>query len=571
VDRQLDESLDAARGAVHWSRRQRQVLDLLVQGKSNQQIADSLSVSLDGAKWHLREIFAKLGVDSREQAADYWWAQNRLPTRLRRRLRLVTLLTPRWIAALGVGSAAVVTLIVIFALRDLGLAETVGPTLPVATGTAAVRVTGVPTMLLIDWPTSVGVPGKLRPIDPATGADLPGFVAVPQAGNAWLSPQGDFVAAFIYPTQSSGAAVHLIDVSSWIDTAVSPTPTDISAAVWAPDDARFYYFTGVPGSPQVLHAVEVASRTTKTLGDIDVLPTQPAVSPDGRTLYALGVPTGADYVANGDPELLAIDTATGSLRSSLAFPGLPAGQRHTGAGYASYQPALVLSPDGATGYVVDADSNAISVVDLNVMRVRQTVVARAPRSLLHRFSDGLGDLFVSDAQAKDNNSKTRRAILSAGGRYLWISGENDENCDSNLGCTPSPAGLRVIDTTNFSVVYRADGIALLEMNADARTIVGTGFRFSIDPKGDFSGLSGPGILVFDAFTPGTVWHNRDGLGYSSLTLSTDGEYAILQSYFRDDSRPCGSNCSRLTFVDISKREVLHETDWQGWAPSAVGR
>lgn len=557
---------------MHWSARQRQVLDLLVQGKSNQQIADAMSISLDGAKWHLREIFAKLGVDSREEAADYWRAQNRLATRLRRRLRLVTLLTPRWIAALGVGSTAVVTLIVIFALRSA--ADTVGPIPPPTAAPGAVRPAGVPTMLLMDWPGSVGVPGKLRPIDPATGADLPGFaeITVPQAGAVWVSPQGNIAAALIYATQSSGAAVHLIDLSTWADTSVSPMPAVISSAViWAPDGAHFYYFTGVPGSPQVLHVVEVASRTTKTLGEIAVLPTQPAVSPDGRTLYALGVPTGADYVANGDPELLAIDTATGSLRSSLAFPGLLAGQEHTGAGIASYEPALALAPDGTVAYVVDADSNAITSVDLNSMRVRQKVVARAPNSVLRRLGGGLVDLFVSDVRAKGNNAKTRRAILSAGGRYLWITGQNDANCDSNLGCTPAPAGLRVIDTTNFSVVYQADGIGLLEMHADGRTIVGTGFRWNIDSKGSFSGLSGPGILMFDAFKPGTIWHAKDGIGYSAISLSIDGEYAIFQSYYRDDSRACGGNCSRLTFSDLSRGKVLQETDWQARAPTPIGR
>ncbi|OAI44260.1 hypothetical protein AYO38_09885 [bacterium SCGC AG-212-C10] len=52
--------------------RQREVLRLVARGWSNQQIADELGVSLDGAKWHLREIFARLGVDSREEAARLW-------------------------------------------------------------------------------------------------------------------------------------------------------------------------------------------------------------------------------------------------------------------------------------------------------------------------------------------------------------------------------------------------------------------------------------------------------------------------------------------------------------------
>ena len=51
-----------------WTPRQREVLDLIADGKSNQQLADTLGISLDGAKWHMREILSKLDVDTREEA-----------------------------------------------------------------------------------------------------------------------------------------------------------------------------------------------------------------------------------------------------------------------------------------------------------------------------------------------------------------------------------------------------------------------------------------------------------------------------------------------------------------------
>ena len=52
-----------------WTPRQRQVLDLLARGYTNGQIAERLEITLDGAKFHVREILGKLGVDSREDAA----------------------------------------------------------------------------------------------------------------------------------------------------------------------------------------------------------------------------------------------------------------------------------------------------------------------------------------------------------------------------------------------------------------------------------------------------------------------------------------------------------------------
>jgi orotate phosphoribosyltransferase-like protein len=62
-------------------------LGLLVLGRTNGQIADELGISLDGAKWHVSEIITKLGVDSREEAAEYWRAHNGMRLRFTRALR----------------------------------------------------------------------------------------------------------------------------------------------------------------------------------------------------------------------------------------------------------------------------------------------------------------------------------------------------------------------------------------------------------------------------------------------------------------------------------------------------
>ncbi len=70
-----------------WTPRQREVLDLITRGKSNQQIADTLGISLDGAKWHMREILSKLGVDTREEAAEYWRRYNGVAPRFSRLFR----------------------------------------------------------------------------------------------------------------------------------------------------------------------------------------------------------------------------------------------------------------------------------------------------------------------------------------------------------------------------------------------------------------------------------------------------------------------------------------------------
>ena len=52
--------------------RQREVLALIAAGKTNAEIAEDLDISLDEAKYHVREILGKLGVESREEAAAAW-------------------------------------------------------------------------------------------------------------------------------------------------------------------------------------------------------------------------------------------------------------------------------------------------------------------------------------------------------------------------------------------------------------------------------------------------------------------------------------------------------------------
>ncbi|WP_461213221.1 response regulator [Lacticaseibacillus sp. GG6-2] len=51
--------------------REREVLQLIAQGKSNQEIADALFITLKTVKTHVSNILAKLEVDDRTQAAIY--------------------------------------------------------------------------------------------------------------------------------------------------------------------------------------------------------------------------------------------------------------------------------------------------------------------------------------------------------------------------------------------------------------------------------------------------------------------------------------------------------------------
>lgn len=51
--------------------REMEVLKLIAQGKSNQEVADELFIGIKTVKYHLTNLFSKLGVEDRTQAAIY--------------------------------------------------------------------------------------------------------------------------------------------------------------------------------------------------------------------------------------------------------------------------------------------------------------------------------------------------------------------------------------------------------------------------------------------------------------------------------------------------------------------
>lgn len=62
------ETLSPAIALSDLSRRQKQVLQLAINGLSNQQIGEELSISIDTVKAHLSNIYRTLGIHSRTQA-----------------------------------------------------------------------------------------------------------------------------------------------------------------------------------------------------------------------------------------------------------------------------------------------------------------------------------------------------------------------------------------------------------------------------------------------------------------------------------------------------------------------
>ena len=62
-----DDWLHAIERLFRLTRRQRDVLALLVSGVAAETLADELDITVDNARTHIRTIYQKLGVKSREE------------------------------------------------------------------------------------------------------------------------------------------------------------------------------------------------------------------------------------------------------------------------------------------------------------------------------------------------------------------------------------------------------------------------------------------------------------------------------------------------------------------------
>ncbi len=51
------------------TKREREIVRLIAAGRSNPEIAELLYLSLNTVKWHVKNLYGKLGVSSRVEAA----------------------------------------------------------------------------------------------------------------------------------------------------------------------------------------------------------------------------------------------------------------------------------------------------------------------------------------------------------------------------------------------------------------------------------------------------------------------------------------------------------------------
>jgi DNA-binding CsgD family transcriptional regulator len=371
--------------------RQREVLELLAANRTNFEIAQALGISLDGAKWHVREVLARLGVDSREQAAEYW---RRERSWVRRAIAFLTPVAQMATSKVGVFAAvALVSGAVVagaFALRG-GRDETpsqgeasASPTATAVADDLAPR-TDVPMVdqviaiaqagdlagfrrLMVEFPEActtgqrgVGSPPACPP-GVADGAPVDTFRALAEE-RADPGPDLDQLLGNVVPNATTLYAVIRSQADRYNDFI---PPSDYEVLVMGRLDGQFVggvYFVDDRGVVGLVAGYEQALRRLTNLDSSDWViapPHIPRFEPD-KTPYVLGRDTEIRFTAQmppacaGEPMAIRLygypDPGVAGGIQSMTEPGLSGEARSVG--HASGTTAIVFPlPATASGPMV---------------------------------------------------------------------------------------------------------------------------------------------------------------------------------------------------------------------------
>jgi DNA-binding CsgD family transcriptional regulator len=240
----------------HWTPRQRQVLDLLRDGRTNAEVAEVLGISIQGVKWHITEILGKLQADSREEAAEYWRRYNGLPSRFARMFRgVVGLSSLKWAGAAAAGTvvcvAGVAIALVAASGGDNGQPPVVDEQSPAATARlvpAAADVTYVE--LGFGGPMRMQYPLPLEPDRPAEAATIARLLG-------WLAAGEEVASTAESPEPSAQMNIHTKDSFVAVSDAWSCTRTENSVSCWPIADEVILTREG--GDPVHLRAPELTA------------------------------------------------------------------------------------------------------------------------------------------------------------------------------------------------------------------------------------------------------------------------------------------------------------------------
>lgn len=414
----------------------------------------------------------------------------------------------------------------------------VTPTL-LATATPIATTTNAPA-LLARWNASAER-YELGPVDATTGQEIPGYTPLLLGGSELytlqtaLSPDGRYLAAIepdndICEPSGGGSAcraqaglLHLVDVANWQDTTVAlPGAGWVWPIVFNTDSTRLVLAHHTQTESQVL-LYDTAGGTELARQTIPFRPGLIAFTGDGAVALAGAVDGENRGVTEPGPfTVQLLEGVTLAEQWTQTMPDIASGSWCTAAcdtldherRVVSWQPGMVASPDGRFLYIVHADENRLTTVDLHGQAV-QTVPIQAAQSWLERLLAWTARP-VAAKSLGDGAAKT--VVVSPDGNRLYVSG-------SSWSVETNQEGEPIIQTEHpgLQVVAAADGRLLTTKDTTAE-------RLRITPDGaylllDGWGANGRWFEVWQADTLGMITR-LDGPEVTAVPL-LDGNYALL--------------------------------------------
>ncbi|MCC7362984.1 MAG: helix-turn-helix transcriptional regulator [Dehalococcoidia bacterium] len=315
-------------GLDELTAKQREVLRMIAAGRTNPEIATALGVTIDGAKWHVREILSKLSVPTREEAAAIWREEHSAGARLQRAARAATSgAVVRWALAAGgaaLGLAAIVALVLAISEREdstpIAVDPSSSPTPPASTATP-VPDTPAPATPTPATATATPVPagGRRLVFTPTSGpCDTP-FTATAEG----FEPGAEVHLSLATMGESPIRRVAIADSSGQVHFG----QLDVADGCFPGARIRFVAF--VPGlAPH--EGWPLTEFLADQVGTFRVVPASGTCS-SPLTVTGDGLPPGLDLEINwmsGDNGAnlgFAQTDATGSFATQVPLPGCPEG------------------------------------------------------------------------------------------------------------------------------------------------------------------------------------------------------------------------------------------------------
>ena len=513
-----------------WTPRQLEVLDLLADGRTNYEIAQQLGITLDGAKWHVREILGKLGVDSREAAAVYWRQHERPASRARRALQGLSGISRwRWLVPAGVATA-----LTGFALIGLLAAVAGDDQAPTASSATAVAATAPTSAQPLSTPAATPSPlPSPVPVTAATRLAIPsGGLANATSGLLFLDPASGGAELWALPPGARGAHVNAVSADgrlvAWTQWTVAVI-ADPYPAEWI--------------APHILDTVTGIDRTPA----YDGLPIYPvAFSPDGSRYigalrssqpWAIGV-----FDARSDGLRAMLGSRPSVTTSALNSPASPPINTLIAWSADGRSAAAVVAAPGSTEFSLLVDAQELPL----------------PGILPQSFSwspDGR-QIAVSGRDDTERRYRAETLVVDVGDgtpAVLPVGGTNVRWSPDGRYVSVSDGvlhgGLRVFDVSTAVEVLRIAG-------AEVEHCLGPSW---LADRNAIAVAPGRAVTVPDGST--VTLSSGLGFGFAAGLTSSDGIARIVLDGVRATVRVNGRDSATITLRDGAAWAPTNGTEW----------